>query len=118
MPSSNEHQADQTRRLAAAPPGHSWAPSTDAADVLAEGWVLKKKRKKIQGYAKRYLYLTREGILTYSLEPGKPTRDFIEIPHASVLSSKRHNTIHVDSGSSVFRTSSRKPRGWLPPRPT
>lgn len=92
-----------TGKIAAAPPGHSWAPSVEAADVLAEGWVLKKKRKKIQGYAKRYLYLTSRGILTYSMAPGKPTRDFIEIPHASVISSKRHGTIHVDSGSSVFR---------------
>lgn len=42
------------------------------------------------GYAKRYLILTRDGALTYSLAPDKPTRDAIEIPHASVTSSKRH----------------------------
>ncbi|CAD6888373.1 unnamed protein product [Tilletia controversa] len=71
-------------------------------DVIHEGWVLKKKRKKMQGYAKRYLVLTREGMLTYALGPDKPMRDYIEIPHASVTSSKRHGSIHVDSGASVF----------------
>lgn len=55
------------------------------------------------GYAKRFLILTKEGMLTYSMDPEKPTRDSIEIPHASVTSSKRHGTLHVDSGSSVFR---------------
>lgn len=55
------------------------------------------------GYAKRYLVLTREGDLTYSLSPDKPTRDSIVVPHASVTTSKRHGTIHVDSGSTTFR---------------
>ncbi|KAK0525818.1 Oxysterol-binding protein 3 [Tilletia horrida] len=71
-------------------------------DIVHQGWVLKKKRKKMQGYAKRYLVLTREGLLTYALSPDKPLRDYIEIPHASVTSSKRHGSIHVDSGASVF----------------
>lgn len=71
-------------------------------DVLHSGWVLKKKRKKMQGYAKRFLVLTRDGILTYATSPDKLTRDSIAIPHASVTTSKRHGTLHVDSGSSVF----------------
>ncbi|CAO1629669.1 unnamed protein product [Sympodiomycopsis kandeliae] len=71
-------------------------------DIVHSGWVLKKKRKKMQGYAKRFLILTKQGILTYSLAPEKPTRDAIEVPHASVTSSQRHGTLHVDSGSSVF----------------
>lgn len=71
-------------------------------DILHSGWVLKKKRKKMQGYAKRFLVLTRDGVLTYSLSPDKTTRDSIAIPHASVTTSKRHGTLHVDSGSAVF----------------
>lgn len=71
-------------------------------DVLHSGWVLKKKRKKMQGYAKRFLVLTTDGTLTYALSPDKPTRDSIKIPHASVTTSKRHGTLHIDSGASVF----------------
>ncbi|PWZ03115.1 hypothetical protein BCV70DRAFT_197348 [Testicularia cyperi] len=96
-------------------------------EVVHSGWVLKKKRKKMQGYAKRFLVLTNEGILTYSISPDKPTRDSIEIPHASVTSSKRHGTIHVDSGSSVFHLKTLSPqdfeawrshlRSFIPERP-
>lgn len=101
--------------------------SIDQLDVVHSGWVLKKKRKKMQGYAKRFLVLTSEGILTYSLSPDKPTRDSIEIPHASVTSSKRHGTLHVDSGASVFHLKTLSPqdfeawrshlRSFIPDRP-
>ncbi|GAK63021.1 oxysterol binding protein [Moesziomyces antarcticus] len=100
----------------------------DELDVVHSGWILKKKRKKMQGYAKRFLVLTNEGILTYSISPDKPTRDAIEIPHASVTSSKRHGTIHVDSGSSVFHLKALSPqdfeawrthlRSFIPERPS
>ncbi|CEH14171.1 Oxysterol-binding protein [Ceraceosorus bombacis] len=81
-------------------------------DVLHEGWVLKKKRKKMQGYAKRYLILTKQGTLTYALTPEKLTRDAIEIPHASVTSSQRQGTLHVDSGSSVFHIKMLNPQDF------
>ncbi|CDS00049.1 related to OSH3-Member of oxysterol-binding protein family [Sporisorium scitamineum] len=99
----------------------------DELDVVYSGWILKKKRKKMQGYAKRFLVLTNEGILTYAISPEKATRDAIEIPHASVTSSMRHGTIHVDSGSSVFHLKALSPqdfeawrthlRSFIPERP-
>lgn len=66
------------------------------------GWVLKKKKKKMQGYAKRWLMLSDDGLLSYSVAPEKEPRGSIEVPHASVSSDQRHGTIHVDSGSNVF----------------
>ncbi|WFD29680.1 Oxysterol-binding protein 3 [Malassezia sp. CBS 17886] len=73
-----------------------------SAKAIHSGWVLKKKKKKMQGYAKRWLVLREDGTLSYSLDPEKPPRDVIDVPHASVSSDKRHFTVHVDSGSSIF----------------
>ncbi|PWN47061.1 hypothetical protein IE53DRAFT_371781 [Violaceomyces palustris] len=96
------HPSNPGKRVSSLNPGTNPGKSVDQLQIVFSGWVLKKKRKKMQGYAKRYLILTSQGILTYTMSPDKPTRDSIEIPHASVTSSKRHGTIHVDSGSSVF----------------
>ncbi|WFD07698.1 Oxysterol-binding protein 3 [Malassezia vespertilionis] len=72
------------------------------AKLLHSGWVLKKKKKKIQGYARRWLVLYKDGTLAYAAEPDRPFRGAIDVPHASVSSDKRHGTVHVDSGSNVF----------------
>ncbi|PWN23725.1 hypothetical protein BCV69DRAFT_264967 [Microstroma glucosiphilum] len=71
-------------------------------DIVHAGYVLKKKRKKMQGYAKRFLILTKQGNLTYAVSRDKPIRDSINVPNASVTSSKRNGTLHVDSGQAVF----------------
>ncbi|EPQ30233.1 uncharacterized protein PFL1_02349 [Pseudozyma flocculosa PF-1] len=97
MGGKSEAKAAQTAQR-----GSSDRQAIQDLQTVCTGWVLKKKRKKMQGYAKRFLALTNEGLLTYAMGPDKAARDSIEIPHASVTSSKRHGTIHVDSGSSVF----------------
>ncbi|WFC94118.1 Oxysterol-binding protein 3 [Malassezia brasiliensis] len=61
------------------------------APVLYSGWVLKKKKKKIQGYAKRWLVLLQDGTLFYSIHPNKSARGIIDVPHASVSSDIRHD---------------------------
>ena len=47
--------------------------------------------------------LSDDGLLSYGLSPEKEPRSSIEVPHASVTSDQTHRTIHVDSGSNVFR---------------
>ncbi|CAE6477709.1 unnamed protein product [Rhizoctonia solani] len=71
-------------------------------DMLCKGWVLKKRRKKMQGYARRYFVLTNSGVLSYSFDPKSPTRDSILLRHASLSSSERRRDIHIDSGTSTF----------------
>lgn len=65
------------------------------------------------GYAKRWLVLFEDGTLSYAIDPEKESRGIIDVPHASVSSDIRHGmlafqltlgTVHVDSGSNVFRT--------------
>ncbi|KAK7694469.1 hypothetical protein QCA50_001655 [Cerrena zonata] len=33
--------------------------------VVTEGWVLKKRRKRMQGFARRYFVLDQTGMLSY-----------------------------------------------------
>ncbi|KAF8609378.1 hypothetical protein BDV93DRAFT_518205 [Ceratobasidium sp. AG-I] len=84
---------------------HINANLPDAAvpnDVLCRGWLLKKRRKKMQGYARRYFVLNISGVLSYSFDPKSPMRDSIILRHASLSSSERRRDIHIDSGTSTF----------------
>ncbi|KAG8678903.1 hypothetical protein FRC09_019430, partial [Ceratobasidium sp. 395] len=84
---------------------HVNASLPDAAvpnDILCRGWLLKKRRKKMQGYARRYFILTISGVLSYSFDPKSPMRDSILLRHASLSSSERRRDIHIDSGTSTF----------------
>ncbi|KAI0348701.1 hypothetical protein BDW22DRAFT_1386317 [Trametopsis cervina] len=70
--------------------------------VVLEGWVLKKRRKKMQGFARRYFVLRQSGILSYSYEPGQPPRDQILLHHAAITTSPGRKDIHVDSNKATF----------------
>ncbi|CAE6504196.1 unnamed protein product [Rhizoctonia solani] len=72
------------------------------SDILCRGWMLKKRRKKMQGYARRYFVLTNSGVLSYSFDPKSPMRDSILLRHASLSSSELRRDIHIDSGTSTF----------------
>lgn len=71
-------------------------------DILKEGWLLKKKRKKLQGYARRYFVLHGNGILAYSIRQGDHVRDEMPLSNAAFSSSPANRSIHVDSGTATF----------------
>ncbi|KEP54600.1 animal oxysterol-binding family 3 protein [Rhizoctonia solani 123E] len=97
---------DPTQGVAAlAHASHMNASIPEAAvpsDILCRGWMLKKRRKKMQGYARRYFVLTNSGVLSYSFDPKSPMRDSILLRHASLSSSELRRDIHIDSGTSTF----------------
>ncbi|CAL1696578.1 unnamed protein product [Somion occarium] len=70
--------------------------------VIAEGWVLKKRRKRMQGFARRYFVLHQSGLLSYSFEPGEPVRDHIHLSHAAISSAPGRKDIHIDSNNATF----------------
>ncbi|KAG8895866.1 hypothetical protein FRB99_000307 [Tulasnella sp. 403] len=72
--------------------------------ILCQGWLLKKRRKKMQGYAKRYFTLSSQGILSYAFQPSAPIRDQITLRLASITSSanERSRAIHIDSAAVTF----------------
>ncbi|KAI0036658.1 Oxysterol-binding protein-domain-containing protein [Vararia minispora EC-137] len=72
------------------------------AAIVHQGWVLKKRRKKMQGFARRYFTLYDSGVLSYSFEPAKPHRDQIQLQQATISTARNSRDIHVDSNTATF----------------
>ncbi|KAF8649808.1 hypothetical protein AX16_005573 [Volvariella volvacea WC 439] len=77
-------------------------PTSSLPPVVCEGWVLKKRRKKMQGFARRYFVLHNTGLLTYSFEPEQPVRDQILLYNAAISTAPGRKDIHVDSNTATF----------------
>ncbi|KAF8499202.1 Oxysterol-binding protein-domain-containing protein [Russula emetica] len=71
-------------------------------DIVHQGWVLKKRRKKMQGFARRYFVLYKDGLLSYSFGPGKPVRDELSMSQAAISSASRSKDIHIDTDKATF----------------
>jgi len=96
------------------------APMKQPSTIVHEGWVLKKRRKKMQGmtivilyqttphehttpgFARRYFVLHQSGVLLYSFGPGKPARDQITLSRAAISSAQGRKDIHIDSNNATF----------------
>ncbi|KAI5477524.1 oxysterol-binding protein [Pseudohyphozyma bogoriensis] len=61
-----------------------------------EGYLLKKKKKKMQGMARRY------GALSYSFNPNSPIRDSVLVSLTFVSAARKTRTFHIDSGKGVW----------------
>ncbi|KAF9015367.1 oxysterol binding protein [Cyathus striatus] len=77
-------------------------PAAHDAEIICQGWVLKKRRKKMQGFARRYFVLYQSGVLAYSFQPGHPVRDQVHVQHAAISTAPGRKDIHVDSNTATF----------------
>jgi oxysterol-binding protein-related protein 3/6/7 len=120
----NYTQSPITVSMATAQPHAVIEGMHQGESTVMEGWVLKKRRKKMQGasewtftysisfvlkprrhragFARRYFVLSQSGILSYSFGPGLPARDHIVLPHAAITTSPGRKDIHVDSSNATF----------------
>ncbi|KAJ1674014.1 Oxysterol-binding protein 3, partial [Spiromyces aspiralis] len=63
--------------------------------VRYEGWLQKKKRKRMQGWARRWVSI-RGNYLTYSLAPQGVARAKINLHNAVVSTDTQHHIIYID----------------------
>ncbi|KAJ7630685.1 oxysterol binding protein [Roridomyces roridus] len=73
--------------------------STTTATIVMQGYVLKKRRKKMQGFARRWFILYNTGILEYSFDVGQPVRDQVSSHRAAISTAPGRKDIHIDSSS-------------------
>ncbi|KAK4514102.1 JmjC domain-containing histone demethylation protein 1 [Mucor velutinosus] len=66
------------------------------------GWLLKKRRKRMQGWAKRWFELSSTGVLSYSVRNGDIKRGSLQIMLATISIAPKQRTIHIDSGTTTF----------------
>jgi hypothetical protein len=55
-----------------------------------------------QGFGRRYFTLYQSGLLSYSFEPGQPTRDQISLHQAAISTAPGRKDIHIDSNTATF----------------
>ncbi|EAU92917.2 oxysterol binding protein [Coprinopsis cinerea okayama7 len=72
------------------------------ASTVCEGWLLKKRRKKMQGFARRFFTLHTSGVLSYSFGPGQPVRDQLWVQTAAISTAVGRKDIHIDSSNATF----------------
>ncbi|KAI1317793.1 hypothetical protein EDD11_007815 [Mortierella claussenii] len=65
------------------------------------GWLLKKKRKRMQGWAKRWFQIDN-GVLSYHKDPDSPCRGKVHLVLSTVTVSQASNMIHIDSGTMLY----------------
>ncbi|KAH8926952.1 hypothetical protein BT69DRAFT_1347639 [Atractiella rhizophila] len=52
--------------------------------VVLKGYLLKKKSKRLQGFARRHFTLSNTGVLSYSFTPDTPARQRVNIHHCTI----------------------------------
>ena len=77
-----------------------------AASKDVSGWLLKKKRKRMQGWAKRWFTLSPTGVLSYSTSQGSVTRGSIQILVSTISYNPKLRQIHIDSGTMIYHLKS------------
>ncbi|KAF9356900.1 hypothetical protein BGX26_004575 [Mortierella sp. AD094] len=75
-------------------------PSPQPSSEMS-GWLLKKKRKRMQGWAKRWFQIDN-GILSYYKDPDSPCRGKVHLVLSTVTVSQASNMIHIDSGTMLY----------------
>lgn len=66
------------------------------------GWLLKKKRKRMQGWAKRWFTLSPTGVLSYSTSQNSVTRGSIQILVSTISYNPNLRQINIDSGTMLY----------------
>ncbi|KAJ1918831.1 Oxysterol-binding protein 3 [Mycoemilia scoparia] len=87
------------------------AESAVQAPPNHEGWLQKKKRKRMQGYAQRWVAI-RGAYLTYSTTPHGVVRAKVDIRNAVVTTTAKQRVIYIDSDDGLMQFRSNSDEGF------
>jgi len=76
------------------------------------GWILKKRRKKMQGWAKRWFNLSATGVLSYSIHNKSICRGSVQICLSTISVNPQQSLIHIDSGTMMYHLKTLTPEDF------
>ncbi len=76
------------------------------------GWLLKKKQRRMQGWARRWFQLSPRGILSYFEDRFNPCRGSIDLNECTITKVPHRQLITVDSGSQTFHLRALTPEDY------
>jgi hypothetical protein len=72
------------------------------SSIAWQGWLLKKKRRRLQGWSRRWFALDQRGTLAYGETRGGPVRGAMNVADCSVTKVPSRWLITLDSGQDTF----------------
>lgn len=78
------------------------ADDVEEPEIEVSGWLLKKKRKRMQGWAKRWFTLSPSGVLSYSTSEHSVNRGSIQILVSTISYKANVRQINIDSGTMIY----------------
>lgn len=76
------------------------------------GWLLKKKQRRLQGWARRWFQLDHKGTLSYFEDRFSPCRGFVDVPECTITKIPHRLMITVDSGAETFHLRALSPADY------
>jgi hypothetical protein len=76
--------------------------ATPTASILHGGWLLKRKRLRMQGFAKRWFKLDSTGLLTYHDDPEGPVKGGLNVKMCVITKIPPRLLMTLDSGTELF----------------
>lgn len=78
------------------------APIKEKEESSFSGWLLKKKQRRLQGWARRWFELSQRGTLSYFADRFSPCRGSVNIHQCTITKVPHRSLITVDSGEVTF----------------
>lgn len=90
----------------------SVGPTVPASQETFSGWLMKKKQKRLQGWARRWFQLDRKGILSYYEDRFSPCRGSIDLHHCTIAKNPQRLMMTIDSGSDTYHLRAMNPEDY------
>lgn len=77
-------------------------PIKEKDEGTFSGWLLKKKQRRLQGWARRWFELSQKGILSYFEDRFSPCRGSVNVHQCTITKIPQRLLITVDSGEVTY----------------